>query len=473
MTHRLVFPAWISSPIGASLLLLALIAPAFAAEKPPLTPDQPAPFVTQSRVSATIEFGLPALAADIERDIPRRLATIVERINCVHRRVLGFRVNANCDIWGYVERTGPVSLYGRGDRVIGAVPIYGAAEGQGANRFTRRIHGETEASATVEAEARPELKRDWSLELNFSDGFHWSEAPYLHVLGRDIALAKYVEPHIRAKLARVRARALAAARALNLHDKAATAWQHVFEPIKLADDPEIWLQVTPQSAAFAGIRANRKILEGSLELSGNAETFVGKAPPAATPTPLAPLGTNVAAPGTFDIILPVHIGYDAIRQKVLDVIAAAPKGETTIRDVEIYPSSGKIIVGLRVAKTSDTDANAGEWVYFSATPQVEPDGQTLKLPDLAAVSEAASNIGAELGNTQFVDLIKQQVSVNYQAAYQRLIDTANQRLTRPLKSGFRMEGHLNSAKLDKILLLPDGIAIALRASGDLKIVYGL
>jgi hypothetical protein len=34
------------------------------------------------------------------------------------------------------------------------VPIYGALEGQGANRFTARIDGETEASATIEAEAR-------------------------------------------------------------------------------------------------------------------------------------------------------------------------------------------------------------------------------------------------------------------------------------------------------------------------------
>jgi hypothetical protein len=464
------------APIYLFLSLLAFVlvaAPARADEKPALSPDQPSPLVTSSRVSATIEFGLPALAADIERDIPRRLATIDERIACVHRRVFVFRVNANCDIWGYVERTGPVSLYGRGDRVIGAVPIYGTAAGQGANRFTAHIHGETEARATVEAEARPELRPDWSLELNFSDGFHWSEAPYLHVLGRDISLVRYVEPRIREQLARVRGRALAAARALDLHAKAATAWQHAFEPIKLTDDPEIWLKVTPQSAAFAGVRANSKILEGSLELAGNAETFVGHAPPAATPTPLAPLGKDVAAPGTFDIILPVHIGYDTIRQRIMDVIAAAPKGETAIRDVQIYPSSGKIVVGLRVAKTSDADANAGEWVYLSATPQVDADGQTLKLPDLAAASAAASNIGAALGNAQFVDLIKQQVSVNYQADYQQLLDTANQRLTRPLKDGFRMEGHLTSAKLDRILLLPDGIAIALRASGDLKIVYGL
>src|SRR5246127_5498347 len=175
----------------AALGLRGLCSPAFAAEKPPLAPDTVAPFTTDSRISATIEFGLPALAGDIERDFPRRLATIDERVSCVHRRVLFWRVNANCDIYGYVERSGPVSLYGRGDRVYGSVPIYGALEGQGANRFTSRIHGETEASAVVEAEARPELTPDWALQLNFSDGFHWSEAPVLRVLGREIPVAKY------------------------------------------------------------------------------------------------------------------------------------------------------------------------------------------------------------------------------------------------------------------------------------------
>ncbi|HUN94778.1 MAG TPA: DUF4403 family protein, partial [Bradyrhizobium sp.] len=169
----------------AALGLLGLGSTAFAADKPPLAPDTVAPFTTDSQISATIEFGLPALAREIEKDIPRRLATIDDEVNCVHRRVLVFRVNANCDVWGYVERSGPVSLYGRGDRVYGSVPIYGALEGQGANRFTARIHGDAEARATVEAEARPELNRDWSLDLNFSDGFRWSDPPILHVLGRE------------------------------------------------------------------------------------------------------------------------------------------------------------------------------------------------------------------------------------------------------------------------------------------------
>jgi hypothetical protein len=36
-----------------------------------------------------------------------------------------------------------------------------------------------------------------------------------------------------------------------------------------------------------------------------------------------------------------------------------------------------------------------------------------------------------------------------------------------------MEGHLSSAKLEKIYLAADGIVIALQASGNLKILYGM
>jgi Domain of unknown function (DUF4403) len=458
---------------ATTALWLAFPGSVAAADKPALSADVVSPLTTPSRISATIEFGLSALATAIESDIPKRLATIDERISCVHRRVLLFRVNANCDVSGYVERTGPVSLYGRGDHVYGAFPIYGEVSGQGANRFTARIHGDTEARATVEAEARPQLRRDWSLDLNFSDTLHWSEPPVLHVLGRDIALASYAEPRIRAQLERVRSRADAAARRLDLHDKAAGAWRQAFEPIKLADAPEIWLQMTPQSAAFAGVRANARVLSGALEISGTAATSIGQSPPAVTSSELPTLGTEVAAPGSFEIMLPVRIGYDALRDKIMQIVATAPKGDKTIREAQIYPSSGKLVVGLRVAKSADPDPAAGEWVYLSAAPNMDGDKQTLQLSDLAADNSIANDIGALLGSDQLVGQLRDQASVSYAAAWQSLLDSANQRLTRPLKNGYRMEGRLTSAKFDHILLSSDGISVALRASGDLKILYGL
>jgi hypothetical protein len=455
----------------AALGLMGLCSSAFAAEKPPLAPDTVAPFTTDSRISATIEFSLRALASDIEEDIPRRLASIDERVSCVHRRVLFFRVNANCDIHGYVERSGPVSLYGRGDRVYGSVPIYGALEGQGANRFTARIHGETEASATIEADARPQLTHDWSLDLNFSDGFRWSEPPVLHVMGREIQLSNYAEPRIKAQLAHVRERALTAARRLDLHDKAAKVWVDALEPVELSDNPQVWLQLTPQSAAFAGVRADAAVLRGSLELSGSAETFVGQQPPAATATALPSLGRDVSEPGTFNVILPVRIGYDVLKDKITQVVAAmAPVAGLSIRDVEVYPSSGKLVVGLRVAKASDTDANAGQWVYLGGALQVDADGHAVRLSDLAATT---GDEGLAAVVDPLVTQLRDKMSVDYGVAYENLLNAANAKLTRPLKDGYRMEGHLSSAKLEKLYLPADGIVVALRASGELKILYGM
>jgi hypothetical protein len=414
---------------------------------------------------------LRTLASDIEADIPQRLASIDEQVSCVHRRVLFFRVNANCDIYGYVNRSGPVSLYGRGNRVYGSVPIYGALEGQGANRFTSRIHGQTEASATIEAEARPELTKDWSVDLNFSDGFHWSEPPVMHVLGREIQLSKYAEPRIHDQLARVRERALAAARRLDLHAKAEAAWQHAFTPVQLSENPPVWLQLTPQSVAFAGVRASSTVLSGSLELSGSASTVVGQQPANVTPTSLPALGHEVSEPGSFDVILPVHIGYDVLKDKITQAIAMLPPvAGLSVRDVDVYPSAGKLAVGLRIAKSADTDPNAGSWVYLTAAVQVDADGHAVRLSGLGVVtndeelSPMIEPIVAQLQN---------KVSADYGLAYQNLLSAANSKLTRPLKDGFRMEGHLDSAKLEKVYLPADGITIALRASGQLKFLYGM
>jgi hypothetical protein len=169
----------------------------------------------------------------------------------------------------------------------------------------------------------------------------------------------------------------------------------------------------------------------------------------------------------------VQIGYDVLRDKIMQVIAIAPKGDKAVREVQVYPSSGKLVVGLRVAKSADTDPAAGEWIYLSVVPNVDGDKQTLQLSDLAADPTIAHDIGALLGNDQLVGQLRDQAGVSYAAAWQKLLDSANQRLTRPLKNGYRTEGHLTSAKLDHVLLSSDGISVALRATGDLKIVYGL
>jgi hypothetical protein len=213
------------------------------------------------------------------------------------------------------------------------------------------------------------------------------------------------------------------------------------------------------------------VLRGSLELAGTAQTIVGQAPPAVAATALPSLGRDVSTPGEFDVILPVKVGYDVLKDKITQAIAALPPvAGMSVRDVEIYPSSGKLVLGLQVAKASDPEVNAGQWVYLTGALQVDADGHAVRLSDLTVATE---DEGVAALIDPLVTQLRDKMSVDYGVAYDNLLNAANAKLTRPLKDGFRMEGHLSSAKLEKLYLPADGIVIALRASGELKILYGM
>jgi hypothetical protein len=101
---------------------------------------------------------------------------------------------------------------------------------------------------------------------------------------------------------------------------------------------------------------------------------------------------------------------------------------------------------------------------------VDADGHAVRLSDLSA---ATNDEGLAAMVNPFVTQLRDKMSVDYGVAYENLLNAANEKLTRPLKDGFRMEGHLSSAKLEKTYLSADGIVVALRASGELKILYGM
>ena len=219
------------------------------------------------------------------------------------------------------------------------------------------------------------------------------------------------------------------------------------------------------------MRANSRTLRGSIALSGTAETIVGQNPPAMAVTPLPPIDHDISAPGTFDVILPVRIGYDVLKDKLTQAIAAMPPvAGISVRDIDVYPSSGKLVIGLRVAKAADTEPSAGKWVYLSAAIQVDADGRAVRLSNVDTMTDDEGlaplfePIAAQLGS---------KVSFDYGIAYDNLLNAANAKLNRPLKDGFRMEGQLSSAVLQNVYLPANGIVIAVRASGELSILYGM
>jgi Domain of unknown function (DUF4403) len=440
---------------------------ALAADKPPVRPDQGTPLVVQSRVSAVLSFNARALAEELDREVPRRLASFDHELtSCGHRRGFRKQVDIQCVVTGYIERTSPVYLRAEGNRIEGEIKLDGTVLGQGAHGLGRLVHGVAQGAMDVFVEANPRLTREWSVELNMAQSYRWTEPPLLRIFDRDIPIAKYVEPAIATQARRVEGRVAAKMRAIDVRQKAETAWRRAFTPVKIADG--VWLRMTPESVSFAGIHTTSDVLEGAIEFSGPVETSFGAAAPEANPAPLPQLGSEVSNPGHFEFLLPLTLSYQILREVIQP--EASQVFNAPVKDVDVYPSDGKLIIGLQFdAPPTGVDATANGWIYLSA--QIKPDAAGTSLM-LNAVQDAADKTnGAGVDLSKIVDAVRQKVLADYKPQYDAALQQANAKLTRDLGNGFRSEGTFKSANVDKVLLLKDNIEIIARVTGMLRVVY--
>jgi uncharacterized protein DUF4403 len=453
--------------IGVAAAMTGL-KPVYAAEKPQLAPDADMPLVVQSRVSAVLSFRARALAQELDREVPRRLASFDEQLTtCGHRR--GFfrrRVDIQCVVTGNIERTAPVYLRAEGDRLVAEVKLAGSVYGQGARGLLRLLHGVAQGSMDVFVDARPHLTHDWAVDLNIAQSYRWNEPPMLRIFGRDIPIARYVEPQIREQSRRVEGEVAAKLRAIDLRQKADTAWRQAFSPVQVADST--WLRMTPQSVAFAGMRTTSDVLEGAIEFSGPVETYFGGTPPAVHPTPLPQLGSDITDPGHFEFLVPLMLSYQVLREAIQPVASQA--FNTTIKDVDVYPSNGKLVIGLQFnSPPAGVDATPDGWTYM--TVQLKPDtaGGALSVDGSQLV--AGRSNGSTFDNSKILDALRQKILADYKPQYDAVVRQANAKLTRDLGNGFRSQGSFNSANVEKVLLLKDSIEVVVRATGTLQVVY--
>lgn len=453
--------------IGAAVAMMA-INPVFAIEKPPLSPDPDTPLVVQSKVSAVLSFSARALADALDREVPRRVASFEDReTTCGHRR--GFfrrEVDIQCVVTGYIERTSPVYLRAKGNRIEAEVKLDGSVYGQGARGLARLIHGVAQGAMDVFVDASPRLTPNWNVNLNIAQSYRWTEPPMLRIFGRDISIARYVEPQIQIQSRRVESEVAAKMRAIDVQAKAEAAWRRAFTPIQIADST--WLRMTPQSVAFAGLRTTSDVLEGAIEFSGPVETDFGATAPAIAATPLPKLGSDVSNPGHFEFLVPLKLSYQVLREVVQPIASQA--FNTTVKDVDVYPSNGKLVVGLQFdSSPTVVDATTDGWIYLTVQLKPDPAGSSLVVDGAQIVSDKSGGSGIDV--SKVVDTLRQKVLADYKPQYDAVLQQANAKLTRDLGNGFKSEGSFTSANVQKIVLLKDDIEIIAQATGTLRVVF--
>jgi Domain of unknown function (DUF4403) len=419
---------------------------------------------THSAVSAVVEFPLPALESQLDDLIPRRLANFDDHgTECWHRFIFRREFHVDCAYEGYIERTSGIHLSSESGKITAEMTVYGTVSAHGIGRFVRRLHGSTEARLTVYASARPHLLPDWNVALDTHEGFRWREPPVVRILGFPIDLARYAEPAINRQLARVKERVEADVRSLDVRGKAEHVWQKMFSPIELSNDPSLWLQVTPESVAFSGLRATGHDLEGSLEISGTAEATVGSEPAPVQPTPLPALGSEVAAPGEFDVNIPIDLTFSAIEATLQNALATDPQlAGGGLKGIGISSSNGKLAITLRPADGQ----GATDPVTLLADLKPGANDESIELDDITPSEKLKVPL-----NLDALTALHDNLSVSVKERIDQITASANERLNQKLADGFRREGHIEIGKAASISVLSDRIRVIANAQGYLRFVY--
>jgi hypothetical protein len=226
--------------------------------------------------------------------------------------------------------------------------------------------------------------------------------------------------------------------------------------------------MTPQSVAFAGLRTTSDVLEGAVEFSGPVETDFGASAPAVTPTPLPRLGSDVSNPGHFEFLVPLKLSYQVLREAVQPIAAQA--FNATVKNVDVYPSNGKLVVGLQFdTPPAGIEATSDGWAYLTAQLRPDPAGSSLVVDGAQIASDVSD--GSRINVSKVVDALRQKMLADYKPQYDAVLQQANAKLTRDLGSGFKSEGSFTSAKVWKVVLLKDDIEIIAQVTGTLRVIY--
>jgi hypothetical protein len=349
------------------------------------------------------------------------------------------------DIDYVVHRDGPVTAAAAGDRLRLSLPLSVTGHAGFAGHLARALgidHKNFRGALTATADIRLAVGSDWCPRLAVEPGYSWRDKAQLEVApGAWIDIDRAAGPKIR-DLMRSAARKLEQAVPCDaVHRTAAGLWHRYDVPLDLPGDATLHVVATPLSVGLSGVRwrAQDALLTAGIEALVEATAAVPPALPATTSLP--PLRARAPGDGRVDLQVPLRVGYDYLQAAVAERLAGRPFTEDTaagritiaVTGVEIYPSAGRLAVGLAFsATTPDPQMDATGRIYLVGEPVLDAAAQTLRVRDLSFTPQIDNRLwsvlSAALGK-QILAAIQDHLVVDLKER----VDPVRDRVTRALR----------------------------------------
>ncbi|OAO02418.1 hypothetical protein A8B75_12170 [Sphingomonadales bacterium EhC05] len=483
--------------IGAACLLVVLIAVLLVvfAFLHGLDPPPPKPEPTQIRTKVRLEnqtstilipvSGSLQIFEDIlNREVPWRLADINEPQKICLKTKSKLIPDISCRLVGKVDR-GRIRLNGAGQYLTITIPVNTNIQAQNIGGIVKR---ETATgSMLVTMRAKLALSQDWQPSAKIDVDYKWGKKIGVNFLDQRIEFSSRVDPEIRKITAQIEKRLPQLIRKLKAREKAQAIWAKGFTSARAKSDPEIWVRFTPQQIGFAGYTVRNRRLVVNLAARAQTETIFGSRPTDPEASPLPNLMASLPPDG-IRVQVPFHIPYSVFQKPVERALQLG--GFQTVKmedgkqvqarfdDVEIFAvDGGKIAIGIGLTIQEPIrwlgDVEGKIWII--AKPRLDLVNKIIGISNLSIISRTNSRLFNRLVGAVSKDEIDEEligkISYDFSKDYDDGLRKADEWLKAEPLEGFVFKGRLISADLERLHILPNGLIVQARATGDGRTYY--
>jgi len=471
----------------------------------------------ESIITLPIQADLSVLEKYLNEYVPQDVAVLDERGKvCVKPqdmkipfipkcKIKGFKVSCKnwtrdfrtvpkvkCDVKGWVKRNGRILLSGNGPTLRFAFPVKAEASADG------YIYGTAKASAILYLDAKLHINSDWTISIDITHDFAWSNSPELKLFDLfNIDIKKVIEPKLRKRLDKFAKKVPELLGKLDIKGRMEEQWEDIQEPLKIDDDTDTYLLFQPEVASCSQIDIVDHVLRSTISARGQTQILLGKPPVDYNKTKITDLETICYKKGKFNFHLPVMITYEELLARsnkkysdvyTIDLVKSVIPGMLKISNPKIGKSSdGRLSISAHISydnrdewlKTFDMydwfDIN-GE-ITFTGLPRIDKETRTLTFDDLVYDSTTNSDLfdllidAAELAPIQ--SYLEGLIEFDYGEKIDEGIVKANKALNEVSQGDLNVTGRLETATVEDITINEKDITITTRLSGVLDASAGL
>jgi Domain of unknown function (DUF4403) len=240
----------------------------------------------------------------------------------------------------------------------------------------------------ISADLTPVLGEDWCPKLNVAVTYRWTSDPRVEIVSKvNVSVKGEVEKAINDKLPDLVAAARDAIGCTKFNAEVAKVYGSRTFPVDIPNVGKVHINITPTNIAFSGLSVTPCDVSAAVAIAATVDMSGTPLTPALLPLPK--LTTIKAEPPVMSVAVTIRAPYTLLTTAVTAAVAGrtfeqetpAGKAKIKVTGVEVYPSNGKIVVGVDVAADMPSGApDAKGEIYLLATPKVE-GGTKISLPD--------------------------------------------------------------------------------------------